>query len=272
MVDRIWSEEIGEGPLVAVALHDGHRVREDIVPYLVVAGDDRLREEDPFTGQWTRMAPTRVVGLQSRFEVDLNRTPDRAVYRRPDDAWGLGVWRPDVPPEVFETSLKLYHAFYARIEEILEDLLGRHGKLALFDLHTYNHRRPGPHRPAAPMADNPQIDVGTFRSERDGNAGIIDLFLDSLRAYDFPGGPLDVRENIRFPIGPFAEWVHRRFPERVCAFSIEVKKFFMDEWTGVADRTLLDAIEASLSHAAGEVSRLLGHDPAPVPAMSGADP
>ena len=108
---------------------------------------------------------------------------------------------------------------------------------------------------------NPQVDVGTFLDERDLNAEIIDCFLSRLRAFDFPGGGLDVRENVRFPIGPFADWVQRRFPGRICALSIAVKKFFMDEWTGVADRVLLDSIGLALESAAKAVLRVLDGEP-----------
>ena len=37
-------------------------------------------QEDPFTGIWTTVAPTRLIGLHSRFEVDFNRPRDKAVY------------------------------------------------------------------------------------------------------------------------------------------------------------------------------------------------
>ena len=89
-MDQIWTEELGEGPLIAIALHDGHSVRNEVRPFLTVSGEDRLREEDPFTAQWTRMAPCAVVATRSRFEVDLNRSPKAAIYRSPDDAWGSG--------------------------------------------------------------------------------------------------------------------------------------------------------------------------------------
>ncbi len=32
MVDRIWTLDRGDGPIVATAIHDGHEVREDFSP------------------------------------------------------------------------------------------------------------------------------------------------------------------------------------------------------------------------------------------------
>ena len=101
MTDQIWRLHVGSGPLIATAIHDGHDVRDDVASHLALSDSERLREEDPFTGQWTQVAPTRVVGMRSRFEVDLNRPREKAVYRTPEDAWGLTVWKDDPPNDMF---------------------------------------------------------------------------------------------------------------------------------------------------------------------------
>ena len=69
----IWKTVEGEGPIIASAIHDGHDVRPEVASLLALDDAQRLREEDPHTAGWTRVAPTRIVGLVSRFEVDLNR-------------------------------------------------------------------------------------------------------------------------------------------------------------------------------------------------------
>ena len=77
MQSPIWQTEIGEGPLVACAIHDGHAVRPEVAECLKLDSVQRLYEEDPYTGAWTAIAPTRIIGRQSRFEVDLNRPRQR---------------------------------------------------------------------------------------------------------------------------------------------------------------------------------------------------
>jgi N-formylglutamate deformylase len=86
---KAWEKVEGAGPVVACAVHAGHDVRPEVVALLAVDDATRLREEDPHTGGWTALAPTRLVAHRSRFEVDLNRSRPQAVYLEPDDAWGL---------------------------------------------------------------------------------------------------------------------------------------------------------------------------------------
>jgi len=64
---------------------------------------------------------------------------------------------------------------------------------------------------------------------------------------------LDVRENVKFFGGQVPRWVHENFPHTVCALAIEVKKFFMNEWTGELDSKQHQAIGSALAAAATAV-------------------
>lgn len=247
MDHRIWDAFTGDGPVVATAIHDGHAVRDELVPLLHTSEADRLREEDPFTAEWTGIAATRVAGLRSRFEVDLNRPRDRAVYRTPEDAWGLQVWHEQPTDAVISRSLAGYDAFYESLDRLLSDAIDKHGRIVVIDLHSYNHRRGGPNaRPEDPVA-NPQVNVGTSNIDLERWGDLTERFMDDLRAVDFPGGALDVRQNIKFQGGHFSRWINARFEGAACAIAVELKKFFMDEWTGEPDRTLVDAVGAALA-------------------------
>ncbi len=235
-------------PLVATAVHHGSDLREELHPHLALSEAGRLREEDPYTGLWTGIAATGIVVHRSRFEVDLNRPREQAVYRQPEDAWGLRVWKGPLPDDVVARSLSGYDAFYAMLHELYSGLAARHGRFVVFDLHSYNHRREGPDGLAADVAGNPQVNVGTGTlGDRAPWAGVIDRFIHDLAAFDFPGGRLDVRENVKFRGGNGGRWAHETFPASACVLSIEFKKFFMDEWSGRADAELLEAIKAALA-------------------------
>jgi hypothetical protein len=221
---------------------------------------DRLREEDPGTGSWTTVAPTRIVVNRSRFEVDLNRARARAIYRQPQDAWGLTVWRESLPlpHDAILRTLAEYDDFYHCVETVLERLVARNGRLVIFDLHSYNHRRAGREAPPSDAAGNPDVDLGTATLDRQRWRPVVECFTRSLQSFDFAGRQLDVRENVRFQSGGhFAAWVRDRFPASICCLPIEVKKFFMDEWTGVADPLQLELIRQMLAQAAADVIDLL---------------
>src|SRR5918993_546719 len=103
-------------PVVTTAIHAGHDLRPEVADLVMVDEATRLREEDRFTDRLA-VAGTRVVVHRSRFEVDLNRPGDRAIYSRPEDAWGLSVWKRPLPLRVVARSRALYEEFYAALAD-----------------------------------------------------------------------------------------------------------------------------------------------------------
>ena len=247
-IGKIWCEVVGKSPLIAAAIHDGHDSRAEVSKLFALTDAERLREEDPFTATWTEVAETRIVGLRSRFEVDLNRPREKAVYIEPTDAWGLQVWKASPSVEVIARSLVEYDAFYAEVERILTNVEQQFGHFVVFDLHTYNHRRAGADAPPADAEANPEVNIGTGNMPREYWAPVIERFMSDLQNFDFLGRRLDVGENIKFRGGHFSRWIHETFPFSGCALAIEFKKFFMDEWTGAPDNVQVDAIRQALCH------------------------
>ncbi len=222
----------GPGPIVATAIHDGHELRPGVADLMALPEADRQREEDPHSADWAEAFDTRLVPDLSRFEVDLNRLRDGAVYRTPDDAWGLDLWAQPLGDVIVADSLARYDHFYAQMRRILDDKQRRHGRFVVLDLHTYNHRRDGPDGMPANPAANPQVNVGTGSLDRDHWGPLVDRFMADFEEFDFPGRTLDVRENVSFRGGYLSQWVHENYPDSGCCLAIELKKFFMDEWTG----------------------------------------
>lgn len=243
---KIWETYPGKGPLVATAIHDGHRLRPEVADLIALSDAGQLQEEDPFTGMWTSMGNTRIVATHSRFEVDLNRPREKAVYILPEDAWGLKVWKSDLPGEIIDRSLAGYDAFYAEMHKLFSDLEKKHGRFVVFDLHSYCYRREGTDGPPADPQLNPEVNIGTGTMDRAKWAPLLDRFISDLGSYDYGSRTLDVRENIKFKGGQFGRWIHQNFPNSACCLSVEFKKFFMDEWTGVPDPDQLIKIEQAL--------------------------
>ncbi len=255
----LWDLHLGEGPLIGLAVHSGHELRAELKPRLAIDAATRLREEDPYADYWAEVCGSRLLPRRSRFEVDLNRRRAEAVYLQPADAWGLKVWRAPPSRVMLARALAEYDAFYAELARLARDLRVRYGAFVVLDLHSYNHRRTGPRsRPAEPR-DNPEINIGTGSMDRRRWAPLVDRFMRDLAAFDFLGRHLDVRENVNFRGRHVAEFIHRRFPGSGCVLAVEVKKFFMDEWTGAADiakvKALRAAFRATVPGLAEEVAR-----------------
>lgn len=246
MQKDVWTLSRGESPILATAIHNGHDLREELTSLVALPESDRFREEDPFTGRWTYISPNRIILNRSRFEVDLNRPREKAIYLKPEDAWGLNVWKEPLAEDVVERSLAVYDSFYDELNKILKELETRYGGFVVYDIHSYNHRRNGPDADQEDPMANPEVNLGTGSMDRKHWAPVADTFLDLMSKFDFSGRKLDVRENIKFKGGWLSQWVHANFPKSGCCLAIEFKKIFMDEWGGEPFEERIELIRRGL--------------------------
>ncbi|MEO5628650.1 MAG: N-formylglutamate amidohydrolase [Thermomonas sp.] len=254
-----WIVQHGDDPIIATAIHDGHALGAHTSAAMQLPEDARLREEDPHTGQAILGVPTHVIALRSRFEADLNRGLDNAVYLDPEQSWGLEVWRDPPDGELLQQLHDYHRGFYRMLGELLDGIVARHGRFVVLDVHSYNHRRDGADAPPTPQADAPDINIGTFSMPREHWAFLLDPLIEAMRVFDFNGRRLDVRENIAFQgKGELTRFVHTRYPQTGCAIALEFKKFYMDEWTGTPHADELAAMRAFIGHTANQARVLLG--------------
>jgi hypothetical protein len=256
---RLWTVQHGLGPVLATAIHDGHELRPEIATQMSLSESDRLREEDPFTGDAVLGIAMHVIAHRSRFEFDLNRSSQGAVYRSPADCWGLEVWNTErLSDDLVQRSLDLHAEYYRMLSSLLDQIAEHHERFLLIDVHSYNHRRDGPQ--ALPTAQDaaPDINIGTFSMPRDEWAFLVDPLVQAMATFDFNGRCLDVRENVAFQgKGEQTRFVHDRYPGRGCAIALEFKKFFMDEWSGEPDPDEIAAMRALIVHVASVAEDLL---------------
>jgi hypothetical protein len=226
---------------------------------MALSDGDRLREEDPFTGEAVRGVAQHVIAHRSRFEVDLNRDRENAVYRTTEQCWGLQVWNSDeLDAELVQGSLDLHAQYYRMLGDLLDGLAERHERFLVIDVHSYNHRRDGPSRQPTSQESAPDINIGTFSMPRAEWAFLVDPLMESMRNFDFNGRRLDVRENVAFQgRGEQTRFVHQRYPKRGCAIALEFKKFFMDEWTGRPDPSEVAAMSELIAHIATSAESML---------------
>jgi N-formylglutamate deformylase len=248
IVPTTFTVSSGAGQLVTTAIHAGHELRSALSRLTALDDDERRREEDPYTDRLLGDRGVRLHVHQSRFEVDLNRSREDAVYEDPEDAWGLAVWKGELAADEVEQSRRLHDEFYAELAGHM-NRLAANGPFLVLDIHSYNHRREGPGGPPAAPSDNPEVNVGTGALDRSRWGHVIDAFIGGLRMQVVGGHHLDVRENVRFQGGHLSRWVAASYPETGCTLALEFKKLFMDEWTGDCDTDHV----AQLRHALHEV-------------------
>jgi len=244
---KLWIEQEGEGPLLATSVHAGHDIRNELLPLIALDEATRLREEDPYTDAWVHVVPSWLIPKRSRFEVDLNREREEAVYLSPEIAWGLHIWKHPPTQKAIHRSLEEYDEFYEELGEIIGDLVKHYGHLVIFDLHAYNHRREGPDFPPADPETNPEVNIGTGSVNREIYGALVERFVNDLSHANFLGRSLDVRENVKFEGRQVAHWIHEKFPNSTCVLAIEFKKIFMDEWTGAGFVKEIEAIRDALA-------------------------
>ncbi|MEO0902633.1 MAG: N-formylglutamate amidohydrolase, partial [Bacteroidota bacterium] len=125
-------------PFICGAVHDGHQFRPSLWNNCKHTEYERWYEEDPCTMQMVQSFPIILAGRDSRFEYDLNREPERAVY---EDAWGKELWKQPLPEEEKNLSLQKHSNFYKVTHALCQKLESDFQKVVVFDMHSYNWKR-----------------------------------------------------------------------------------------------------------------------------------
>jgi len=240
-------------PVLAVAVHAGHRVREELLPLMRISEKDRLREEDPATDRMIRGSANAVWGLDSRAEYDLNRPPEQAVPLTAERFWGVQVYRAPLPEAAVQRSLEKHEAFYRFAGSCIHVLLERFGFCVVYDIHSYNLSR----QIEKGIRTPPLFNLGTALLDRPRWGSRIDAWLRELGRIEVPGIAVTVEENRVFTgAGELCRRLTGWDP-RILVLPTEIAKVYMDEHTGVLDEGLIDALGGGLRRA------MAAHTPAP---------
>ena len=235
-------------PIVFTAIHNGHSIFNNIVKNnLAINSSDRLREEDPYTDEFAKLAGNSIVVNVSRFEIELNRKKDESFYIEPSDSWGLKtrIKKPSI--EEIDSSLSIYDEFYKIVEIYFKKLIDKFGFIFILDIHSYNHQRGGVNTKFDDPIKNPDIIIGRSNMPKEYNeiAKVLNSFYSD---YSFfaNGKKTNSQLDVKYPGGAFPRWVHNRFENQACCIALEYKKFWMNEWTGEIDKYLFEKIKKSL--------------------------
>lgn len=246
-----------DSPFWVFAIHDGHQVSPQVEPYLGIENADRLREEDPYTASMAELPINQYLVSTSRFQLDINRKKEKAVYLTPDLAWGLNVWKEQPSAVLLEQLYKEHTQAYEKIDAYIQDTIDKYGFFILLDIHSYNAKRPVPDAMVDTDKD-PQINLGTHYNQPAWRF-VIDEFMHSVSGQKLLDEPIDIRENVKFKGGHLAQHILDKFGDKGCVLSVEFRKDFMDEWTGIPYTPVIQAYKQLLMHVLQDLQKLELH-------------
>ena len=233
-------------PFWAFAIHDGHRIDQDLQPFMALSNQERLREEDPFTATIADIPVNQFIVETSRFQTDLNRDTENSVYLKPEQAWGLHVFGTNLPTNYLLELYRQHRSVYYSIERHISTTIKKFGFFIVLDIHSYNAKRDNP-KESVDKDLNPQINLGTYYNA-DKWRDFIDNFSNDLKKLTLNNEEIDVRENVKFKGGNLAQHLLKLYGELGCVISIEFRKDFMDEWTGEVYHDKLVAYNRLMHH------------------------
>lgn len=218
-------------PVLALAIHNGHEMHPDLLANCGISEADRLREEDPFTDVFANAFANKIIVYTSRFTVDLNRSPENAIYQNPEDCWGLKARINPIHDKLLAELKQGYEQWYTLLTYTVNRMLKKHPFLLVLDLHSFNHRRKGPDAEPDSQQDNPDIILGRNNMPSE-HYPFVQSLKDKLDKKEIDGNPLDCRIDVKFTGGWVSRWLHHTYPKQVLCPAVEFKKIFMDEWSG----------------------------------------
>jgi len=229
------------------AIHAGNRIRDELREVVEVSPADQYREEDPGTEKFIQDFPIQIISLDSRFEYDLNRSSDRAVYLTPDMAWGLTVWNRPLTEEEINISLAKHQEFHQLMDIVTDFLVQQNNRAFIFDLHSYCYQRE--ERMPWHVDKKPVINLGTEAINQNIFGEPIKNFITHLSQISVNGRMISVAENDVFKGGYLARRLCARNYDQLAVFAIEFKKIFMDEWSGEFYPAIFDDLVEKFSNA-----------------------
>jgi len=208
-------------PAINTAIHAGHAVREEIAGKILLNENERKYEEDPYTGDMLVSFPIVLQGLDSRYQYDLNRPPDKCIY---EEAWGKKVWSTPLTAKERKESLSLHNSYYRILHILLTVLEKKYSSCIIYDLHSYNYQRL--------KTDTPLFNIGTHYINNGFYQSVLDHLKKQLLTMKFP----NIENRVAFDEvftgkGYQSSYIHKNHEKSLC-ISLEIKKMYMAEKRG----------------------------------------
>lgn len=223
-------------PHICGAVHDGHQFRKSLWENCLHSEYDRWFEEDPNTKEMVQSFPIVIAGCDSRFEYDLNRAPETAIY---EDAWGKKLWRNPLPENERKLSLEKHTNFYKVVHALVQKIEEIYGIAVVYDMHSYNWKRWD--------REVPVFNLGTANVDNERFGEFIEDWREALSTIKLPHG-IESTSLINDTFqgnGYFLKFITSNF-KNTLVLATEVKKIYCDEYAQITYPEVVRAIEVQL--------------------------
>lgn len=221
---------------VCAAVHDGHEFRKELWDNCLHSEYDRWYEEDPETKNMIVNHPIVIAGRDSRFEYDLNRFPEEAVF---ETAWGKQLWRYPLTEYEKQKSLKKHDSFYKVVQTLISKLEEIHRTCVVYDMHSYNWQRWD--------REVPTWNLGTKNIDNERFGSVIEDWRQALSHLKLPNGIKQTAaiNNTFFGNGYFLRFITNNF-NNTLVLATEIAKVYCDEYDQVIYPEVVTAVEKQL--------------------------
>jgi hypothetical protein len=234
-------------PYICTAIHDGHQFRKALWAKCLHTEYERWFEEDPETFTLIESHPITIKGNDSRFEYDLNRTPEKAIY---EDAWGKQLWKTPLSDSEKILSLSKHTNFYKVIHALVAKTEEKHGFATVFDMHSYNWKRWN--------REVPTFNIGTANVNMKRFGTVVEAWRTALESIVLPNKIKNTAKinDVFQGNGYLLKFVAENF-ENTLVLATELKKVYCDELTAIMYPEVVDAIARALENKIPENIKLV---------------
>ncbi len=223
-------------PYVCGAVHAGDQFRKELWDNCLHTQYERWYEEDPETKNMIISHPILIAGRDSRFEYDLNRIPEEAVF---DTAWGKQLWKKPLTKEEKEKSMAKHTAFFKVTHALIKKIEDKFGVAIVYDLHSYNWQRWD--------REVPTWNLGTSNIDNDRFDEDIESWRQSLSTMKLPNNIKSSAaiNNTFFGNGYFLKYITKNF-KNTLVLATEIAKVYCDELNQIIYPEVVEAVEEQL--------------------------
>lgn len=223
-------------PYVCGAIHDGAQFRKELWDYCLHTQYERWYEEDPETKKMVNSQPILMAGRDSRFEYDLNRSTEEAVF---ETAWGKQLWKEPLSEKEKAKSLAKHTAFFKVTHALIDKIESKFGCCIVYDMHSYNWQRWD--------REVPTWNLGTTNIDNERFGKEIESWRQSLSEIKFPNGIKSTAaiNNTFFGNGYFLKYITKSF-KNTLVLATEIAKVYCDELNQVIFPEVVQAVEEQL--------------------------